>query len=296
MDLDELIIAVFCLLDETVKAELNGARLRQRGPGPQKLSDVEVLTMEVVGAFLGLEEDADLFAYFRRHWAHFFPGLGEVHRTTFVRQAANLWKLKERLWMALLARVDPNPAYTIADSLPLAVCRFARAPYCERFRGEADYGYDWVARQKFYGFRLHALVSPRGLIHCLYLTPAHEDEKKALEDMTEGKEGLLLGDRNFWSPRLHQQLAGRGMKLVAPFKRKSSDPAPQWSELLSRLRGRIESVFSQLTERFRVKQVKAKKSWQLMNRLLRCVLSHTAACSLNRMIGNPPAKLALLLS
>lgn len=296
MDLDDLIIAVFCLLDETVKAELNGSRLRPHGPEPQKLTDVEVLTMEVVGAFLSFEEDSDLFAYFRRHYSHFFPGLQTVHRTTFVRQAANLWKLKERVWMALLNEIDPDPAYTIADSLPLAVCRFARAPYCERFRGEADYGYDWPSRQKYYGFRLHALVSPRGFIHCLYLTPAHEDEKKAVEDMTEGKEGLLLGDRNFWSPRLHQQLAERGMKLIAPFKRKKSDPAPGWSALLSRLRYRIESVFSQLTERFKVKQVRARKSWQLQNRLLRCVLSHTLACYLNRLLGNPPAKLALLLS
>ena len=162
MDLDDLIIAVYCLLDEAVKTILNGTRMRQRGPEPQKLSDVEVLTMEVVGAFLSLEEDSDLFAYFRRHYRPFFPGLEAVHRTTFVRQAANLWKLKERLWMALLSDIDPDPAYTIADSLPLAVCRFARAPYCERFRGEADYGYDGVARQKFYGFRLHARAACSG--------------------------------------------------------------------------------------------------------------------------------------
>jgi hypothetical protein len=126
--------------------------------------------------------------------------------------------------------------------------------------------------------------------------PAHEDEKKAVEDRTEGEEGLLLGGRNFWSPRLHQPLAERGMKLIAPFKRKSSDPVPQWSALLSRLRYRVESVFSQLTERFRVKRMKARKGGQLHDRLLRCVLSHTLAYCLKRLLGNPPAKLSLLLS
>jgi hypothetical protein len=28
-----------------------------------------------------------------RHYAHFFPTLTCLHRTTFVRQAANLWAL-----------------------------------------------------------------------------------------------------------------------------------------------------------------------------------------------------------
>jgi hypothetical protein len=53
------------------------------------LTDGEALTMEVVGEYLGLDRDTALFAYFRQHWAHFFPGLCRMHRTTFIRRAAN---------------------------------------------------------------------------------------------------------------------------------------------------------------------------------------------------------------
>jgi hypothetical protein len=42
-----------------------------------------------------------LLAYFRQHYAHFFPALRQLHRSTFVRQAANLWAIKERLWWRL---------------------------------------------------------------------------------------------------------------------------------------------------------------------------------------------------
>jgi len=87
VDLDSLIIAVSCLVDDTLRRM--PARLRQRGPRPA-LADSEVLTVEVVGEYLGLDLDAELFSYFRRHYAHFFPALGRVHRTTFTRQAANL--------------------------------------------------------------------------------------------------------------------------------------------------------------------------------------------------------------
>lgn len=69
--------------------------------------------MEVVGEYLGVVQDKALFQYFRRHYSHFFPGLRRVHRTTFVRQAANLWNVKERVWQRLLWQVayDPTAFY-----------------------------------------------------------------------------------------------------------------------------------------------------------------------------------------
>ena len=84
MDLSTFIVGVFCLIDDRLKDQ---GPLRQRGPAP-KLSDAEVLTMEIVGEFLGLDTDKALHRYFRRHYAEWFPTLRSVHRTTFARQAA----------------------------------------------------------------------------------------------------------------------------------------------------------------------------------------------------------------
>ena len=66
--------------------------------------------MEVVGEFLGRSQDAGLYAYFHQHYQHFFPGIGKAHRTTFVRQAANLWKVKEQVWQHLLDSIQHDPA------------------------------------------------------------------------------------------------------------------------------------------------------------------------------------------
>lgn len=92
MDLSTFIISVFCLVDDRLK----GKRIRQRGPAPT-LSDAEVLTIEIVGEFLGLDTDKAIFRYFRRHYGEWFPAIGWIHRTTFCRQSANLWKVKEDL-------------------------------------------------------------------------------------------------------------------------------------------------------------------------------------------------------
>ena len=54
MDLETFVIAVFCLVDDFVRDLCRGWRLRQRGPAPA-LADSEVLTIEAVGEFLGLD-------------------------------------------------------------------------------------------------------------------------------------------------------------------------------------------------------------------------------------------------
>lgn len=48
MDLDTLIVTLFCHLDDLLGEVFNGQRLRQRGQMPQ-LCDAEVLTIEVEG-------------------------------------------------------------------------------------------------------------------------------------------------------------------------------------------------------------------------------------------------------
>src|SRR5260370_3671527 len=163
MDLDDFIIAVFCQIDEMLPQITQGKRVRQRGRAPT-LEDSEVLTMEVVGEYLGLVQDRALFAYFRHHYAHFFPALARLHRTTLVRQAANLWRLKERLWQHVLAQVPPDERFAIIDSFPLPVCQFARAYRCRRFRAQAAYGKDTLVRQTFYGVRRHVRLEWPGVI------------------------------------------------------------------------------------------------------------------------------------
>ena len=291
MDLSTFIVAVFCLIDDRLK---DREPLRQRGPAP-KLSDAEVLTIEIVGEFLGLDTDEAIFRYFREHYGEWFPTLREVHRTTFARQAANLWKVKERLWQELLAETPHDPTFALCDSLPLPACLFARAYRCRRFRGEAAFGKDTLLKQTFYGFRVHMRVCWPGVISRLSVAPANAHELSVLPELVECTSGLLVGDRNYHSPKTKEELAGVGVELLAPYSSKNLDPNPERSALLSRLRYRIDTVFSQLVGRYSVKRVWARDTWHLASRLLRKVLSHTVAFLLNHRSGNQPLQLSKLL-
>src|SRR5215208_2084121 len=117
-----------------------------------------------------------------------------------------------------------------------------------------------------------------------------------LPELAEFASGIVVGERNYHSPKTREELAKMGVELLAPYSSKKRDPAPRKSALLSRFRYRIDTVFSQLTERQCVKRVWARDMWHLVSRLLRKVLSHTVACLLNhKLLGNPPLQLSKLL-
>lgn len=158
----ELLLEVFCLVDDELQA-LDLGRLRQRGP-TTKLSDSEVITMELVGEFWKLGTDQDLFRHFRRYHTAEFPALAQLDRTTFTRQGANLWHVKQLIQERLARKLCGDDPVWLVDSLPIDACQFARATFCERFAGEADYGYCHLRKRTFYGFRLHLRVSRDGVI------------------------------------------------------------------------------------------------------------------------------------
>jgi hypothetical protein len=103
-----------------IKKICHGLKIRQRGFSP-KLSDSEVLTIEIVEEFLGLGMDKKIWEYFQRHWKKWFPQL--PCRATFVRQAANLWKVKQMIQKLLTLKLEAFDNHLhVIDGFPLPVC------------------------------------------------------------------------------------------------------------------------------------------------------------------------------
>ena len=303
MNLDDLIITMYVTLDDELKIALKRLQLdhlRQRGPAP-KLCDAEVLTMECAGELLGIDCDKHIFNYFSRHFRHFFPNLAHIDRTSFVRQAANLWHVKELLWRRLVSEVAPvDQSLHVVDSMPVPVCRFARASFCKAFRGSARYGKDHADRQTFYGFRLHARVTWPGIISELFVKPANQSEQSVLARLAESApfDCAILGDRNYCVPAIKLRLEQNQQYLLTPPARQAkNDPTAakgkKW--VYSNFRYRIDTVFGQLTDRFHVKCVWARDLWHLTSRIYRKVLAHTVAFIMNLQQGNLPLQFDLLL-
>jgi len=300
VDLDTFIVATYCLIDELMDELLpKGERLRERGPARLLLDDREILTIEIVGEFLGLDTDQGIFRHFRRHYEEWFPGLGEAHRTTFCRQAANLWKVKEMLWRELLPRIDYDPKISLVDSFCVPVCSFAKAPRHKSFAGVAAYGHDAMTKAVFYGLGGHLRVCWPGVIVEATLVPADAHDRWVVEsDLLSGVgEGtFVVGDTNYSSPTLAEDLARYGVDLIAPEKSSVKRERHPWPRWLTGVRRRIETVISQLVERYHMKRVRARDVWHLSSRFWRKILGHTCCVVLCQRAGLSPLRFSELVT
>lgn len=287
MPLSDFLLHVFCLVDDLYR-QLVRTPLRTRGPRKTALTDAEVITVELAGEFLGLDHDKGLFAHFRRYHGGEFPGLLRVCRTTFARQAANLFAVERALHNHLAGRLAAGEAVWLIDSLPVEACRFARAKSCRRLKGDAAFGYEHTTRNTMYGFRLHARCTPAGAIVAFDLAPANVSDVAMVGQLAPPPGSVGVGDRNYWSPPVRDELSAGGVVLLAPFKNKSKDPDPERSRRLGRARWVIGTAFGQLAERFGVERTWARDRWHLSHRVIRKVLSHTMAVWLNLTTGRRP--------
>jgi DDE family transposase len=304
MDLSTFIIGVFDICEDWFNERTSP--VRERGPLP-KLSDSEVVTMEIVGEFLGIDTEKGIYVYFKRHYPHYFPKMREVHRTTFTRQAANLWVMKERLWQHLLEHElvlgedEEEEPLLVIDSFPIAVCKKSRSYRCKVMRELSERGRD-TNLGKFLGMRAHVVIAWPGVIVKANVCGANVHDVHLAERLLEGMgRGWVLADRNYWSPMLAEQLRDheQGPTLMARFKLKNETEKERglvWPRWLSAKRQKIETIFSQLVERYKMKVVWARDTWHFSSRFIRKILSHTMAVLFCRREGASPTRFWELLT
>lgn len=289
MDLETFIVTVYCEVDDFIQKRYPARSLRGRGPLP-RLSDSEVIAMEIVGEYLGLNTEKAIYQYFVRHWKHFFPRLPD--RSNFVRQSANLWRVKKAFHEHL--QKPFSSLIQIVDSMPLEVCRFIRARRSRLFQGRAAYG-KWFG-QTIYGFKLHLKISRIGLIRFFDLTEANIHDLKVLPQLVEPTDqGWLLGDRGYRSKPMAEELfEEHRLRLHTPVR--SNENAPDLIDLalhkyFNGLRRLIETVNGQLEEHFHIKRIWARDLWHLVLRLIRKILTHTYCVLLNLRLHREPLQL-----
>jgi hypothetical protein len=127
------------------------------------------------------------------------------------------------------------------------------------------------------------------------LAPANAHDLHLAEELLEGAKGWALGERNYWSSDLAEHLEDEGLRLLAPYKSKEREKKP-WPRWLVQKRRRIETVISQMTQRYRTKKAWARDRWHLTSRWLRKVLSHTMAVYFCQQVGLSPLRFAELLT
>ena len=250
---------------------------------------------EIVGAFLGYAGEEAIWEYFRRHWPGWFPGLGG--RTACSRQAANLWRVKQRLHERLVAELGADTADGhIIDGFPIPVCQLVRAPRSRVLTAESDYGYCAAKKEYYYGLKGHRLIDRRGVVTGITVTAAAVDERDAAYDVLTVIEGILLGDKGYIRPQFKAECEAMGIDRQTPGRRNMTERRPKWwLRLRRRLRKRIETVISQLEHPFGLARRRARDAWHLTHRVTRALLAHTVGVAFSLRLGRSPLDLDNLL-
>lgn len=282
---EDFILTVYVVIDELYRQFAPSEVIHRRHVLDAKLSDSEIITISICGELAGIDSENAWFSFVKKNYRHLFPQL--CSRSRFNRTRRALMQTTELLRQKMISAFPiPFSPYFIIDSFPLAVCKFGRARYCRSFRGYgADYGKCPSKKETYFGYKVHALVTLEGYITSFEITPASTDDREGLRDIVESQSDLvILGDKGYVGENLMLEMKEQGICLLAL---KRSNSKINWSksfrQLIFKLRRRVETVFSQLSEQLNAERILAKSFQGLCTRLSNKILAYNLCLALNRI-------------
>lgn len=297
LDKATVLSTIFTIVDDTMKgsAVIQHA-LKRPGPAPH-LSDSELITIALYQELIGEPREDHFFRLHQSSLQMFFPGLNE--RSRYNRRKRDLWSVILAVRVSLQMVLDALQLEETAaiDSAPVPCVGYKRGKHASDFVGTADYGVCSSKAMKYFGCKLHSVVSLTGIILGFLLTPANcYDNQPVVELLDSFSHHLkrLLGDGAYNDAALQSYLEQyRSLELLAPTK---VNQPPKRSQLaqrqLNRLRLICETVNAQLQEQLHLSRHYAKSSLGVMTRIAAKVTAHSVGMMVNTLLGRSVLKLA----
>jgi hypothetical protein len=270
--------------------------LKRPGPAP-RLSDSEVVTLALYQELIGEPREDHFFRLHQASLQTFFPGLNE--RSRYNRRKRDLCSVILAVRVSLQIVLDAFELEETAaiDSAPVPCVSYKRSKQASDFVGTADYGVCSSKAMKYFGYKLHSVVSLTGLIMGFLLTPASRyDNQPVVELLDSFSHHLqrLLADGAYNDAALESYLQqSRSLQLLSPAKA-TQTPKRSLSaqKQLNRLRLICETVNAQLQEQLHLSKHYAKSTWGLMTRIAAKVTAHSLGMMVNLLLGRPVLRLA----
>ncbi|GAC1691041.1 MAG: IS982 family transposase [Ktedonobacteraceae bacterium] len=291
LDKATVLSTLFTIVDDTMKGSVMiHDALKRPGPAPH-LSDSEVITLALSQELIGEPREDHFFRLHQASLRPFFPGLNE--RSRYNRRKRDLWVVILAVRVSLQLVLDALELEETAaiDSAPVRCVSYKRSKGASDFVGTADYGVCRSKAMKYFGCKVHTLVSLTGLILGFLLTPANcYDNQPVVELLDSFSHHLqrLLGDGAYNDATLQSSL-----QLLAPAKSNQAPKrSPSAQKQLNRLRVICETVNTQLQEQLHVSKHYAKSTWGLITRIAAKVTAPSVGMMVNTLLGRPVLKLA----
>ena len=248
--------ALYVLVDDFLKAKPSLRSWRRSPNASPAFTDAEVITIGLMQGCLGVATFKQTYRLIADNFGSAFP-----HLPSYGQWLARLHALAPLVGMLIPHSVEPlDSCLYLIDSKPIPTCKPIRHGRVRLLRDEGAY-FGKSTTGWFFGFKLHLMIHQGGTILCGFLAPANwhdRDVAAALAWSVDG--GTVLADRAYQINELSDWLAEEAdLLLITP-----QNCGESYRPLVSSLRERVETVFSQLCDRF-VDRVRSRSFHGLWN-------------------------------
>jgi len=254
----------------------------------QKMSDLEVVALSLTAEFMSVDSENSLFKEINsEHISNL------IERSQFNKRRRKLFFFLEEVRTKLASRFLEFEDYFIVDSMPLEICKFTRhrrIKICKNeFETAPSKGFCASQNNWFYGYKLHGVCSINGIFHSFDITKAEVHDVHFLKNIKhQMSDCVLLGDRGYLSQSIQLDLFQTvNIKLETPKRANQKDYKPQ-PYIFRKSRKRIETLFSQLCDQFRIRNNYAKTFEGFKTRILAKITALTLVQYINKFIFDRP--------
>jgi len=255
-------------------------------PIKPKLSDIELISLILVAEFKSIDSEYQLFREIKG-----FEIAHKIERSVYNKRKRKLFPYLEEIRIKMVQKLNEFEDYFVVDSMPLEVCKISRSSRSKICK-EVDYalpnrGYCASQDLHFYGYKLHAICSIKGVFQSFDLSPASVHDIHYLQDIkTQLSDCVLLGDKGYLSQTIQLDLFNEAkIKLETPKRKNQADYKPQYYPF-KKYRKRIETLFSQLCDQFMIRRNYAKTFEGFKTRILAKITTLTTIQYINKFVLN----------
>ena len=276
ISISDILTIVFVLVDDWYQAE--GVKLLRGKPGRKpEFTDSEIITLMLAQEYIPYPSETQYIEFIRANYLDMFPKL--VDQSQFNRRARALRLLVEQLRRYWIVQKGWNcQTRYLMDTKPVPVLGYKRNKRHSDFLGNANYGVCASRKLKYFGYKLVAVSTLRGIPVVYDLVPANLDERLAAEAIIDQLSCCdLFSDKGFLGLEWQTQIFDQTNNLIWTPRRsnqyvQNTHSLDRW---LSSIRERIEGVFHEIQDTGRnIERLLAKTIVGLCTRVIAKLTSH----------------------
>jgi len=267
----------------------SNGNIKKVGAKP-KFCDLDIITLSLVAESLSINSENLLFSKLRSEYRTDFPLL--IDRSQFNRRRKQLRSIIDIFRQSLVKKLLPAENTFILDSLPIEICKFARAKrikICkENTETAPEYGYCAAQNTHYFGYKFHGVCSLKGVVTSFDLSKANHDDILYLRDIEPYyADCLMLGDKAYLDSEYQLELFEiRGIQLDTPMRSNQKNFRKQ-PALFRKVRKRIETLFPQLIDQLVIRVNYAKTFIGLTTRILSKITAFILLQFINSINNKP---------